>query len=174
MKKLLLLIAFLTVDAFSADLKFKLKGEVIQSFTLEQLRSGEIETKSGKVRATEEKIFNVFRGTERIYSGYPFFQLMDAVYGKSWRTHKRIAYIAADGYNQFSSIAPLLKAAERKDGLLAYGEKGKDGFTSFEKEGKMVNPGPTYLVWKNFSDKDKASHADTLKWPYQMITISID
>ena len=58
-------------------------------------------------------------------------------------------------------------------GLISYKEKGSSGFTKFLRKEKQVDPGPIYLVWSNFSEKDKASHGDALKWPYQLKVIDV-
>ena len=65
----------------------------------------------------------------------------------------------------------MIKAANDKKGFLTFSEKGKNGFTLIEKQGKQIDRGLFYLEWKNFSETDKASHADTLKWSYQLVIL---
>jgi hypothetical protein len=78
------------------------------------------------------------------------------------------------GYTQVIGTKKLLKAAAGRVGLLAYKEKNKEGFTTFTKKKQEIDPGPLYLVWSNFTAKDKFSHGDELKWPYQLKTIALD
>ncbi len=70
-------------------------------------------------------------------------------------------------------VSSMLKASKGKVGLIAYKETGIEGFTPYSKNGKLVNLGPFYLVWSNFSEGDKATHSDSLKWPYQLAEINI-
>jgi hypothetical protein len=169
-----LFLFLISVGAFAATLTFKYKGQVVTSFTLEQFKSGELSGKWGKVKSQKKKIYNVFRGYERIYEGYDFYELLNAVYSEKWAMDKKVTFIAIDGYNQFTFIGEMLKAAEGKKGFLAFREDGLSGFTLVEKQGKKIDPGPWYLVWSHFKEIDKASHADTLKWPYQLTTVNID
>jgi hypothetical protein len=177
MKILIILFTICAFNSHAADLTFKLKGKDVSSFSPSQVKSGEIKEKEkekGKVKASEVTLFNVFRGYERTYEGYDFFNLLDAVYGNGWREAKQISFVAADGYRQFALIPNMIRAAKDKKGFLAFSEKGMSGFTKIDKQGKQIDPGPFYLVWTNFSEADKASHADTLKWPYQLVTINLE
>ena len=67
----------------------------------------------------------------------------------------------------------MIKASAGKTGLISYKEKDKPGFTFVKKGEKEIDPGPFYLVWSNFNDKDKATYGDALKWPYQLKEINI-
>lgn len=174
MRALLILSLLTTFTTHAANLVFKLKGAEVASFSSEQIKSGELLHKHGKLKSSDVKIFNVFRGYERTYEGYDLFTLLDVVYGQGWKTSRKISFLAADGYIQFAFTPKMLKAAQGKNGHLAFAEEGKNGFTLIEKQGKQIDPGPFYLVWTNFSEADKASHGDTLKWPYQLVTINID
>jgi len=170
MTKLLTLLLAASLNSHAATLAFKLKGQPSAAFSETQIKSRELKG----LKAIDITLYNVFRGYERTYEGYDFFVLLDNVYGKDWRKQKKISFIAADGYNQFAFIPAMLNAAKNKAPYLVFSEKGKNGFTLIEKQGKLIDPGPLYLVWSNFSEADKASHADTLKWPYQLATISVD
>ena len=58
-------------------------------------------------------------------------------------------------------------------GILSFKEEDSDGFTSFKRGELDVDPGPYYLVWTKFSNKDKAEYGDILKWPYQLTEINL-
>jgi len=158
----------------AAELVFRSNGKELASISMGKIRSAEIKTRHGSVKAMELGLYNVFRQSEHVYEGYDFFQLLDAVYGKDWKKRKTLSFTAADGYVQFCLIDKMLVAAKGKTGFLAYAEKGLEGLGKFMKNGKQVDPGPLYLVWSNFSKADKASHADVLKWPYQLASINLE
>jgi hypothetical protein len=158
---------------YTEDLTFILKSDRVTSFSYKQINSGELRSKFGTIKSNEIKLFNVFRGYEKIYTGYDFFELLNIVFGESWKTSQRIIFISKDGYQQFSTIYKMINSAEGKRGFLAFKEKDKKGFSTFFKNGKEVDPGTYYLVWSNFSEMDKANHADNLKWPYRIKSIEI-
>ena len=66
------------------------------------MKSGEVQTKLGKLKSREVKIFNIFKGQERIYIGYNFFILLDLVYRAKLRNNRKFSFIARDGYYQFA------------------------------------------------------------------------
>ena len=161
-------------NAFSEDLAFKLKGMPIQKFSLSEINSGKLKMKTLEMKSSTIKLFNVFRSKETFYEAYPFYELLNSVYGADWQKKEKISFTSIDGYHQISLIAPMLKATKKKMGYLAFKEVGRNGFEKFQKKGKSVDPGPLYLVWTNFSDRDKASHGDIIKWPYQLSEINIE
>lgn len=173
--KLILLISLLvfSTHAFAVDLNFKIKGVPLEVVSLNKIKSGKLKFKRGIINATEVKVYNVFRGYEKTYEGYDFYELLNLVYGKDWQQKEKLTFTSTDGYHQIVLIAPMIKATQNKVGYIAFTEKGKNGFTLVEKEGKKIDPGPLYLVWTNFSANDKASHGDIIKWPYQLSDIDI-
>jgi hypothetical protein len=171
---LLIFLAIFTTQVLGADLIFKFKGRPVESVSLNKIKSGKLKFKSGDIHAASVKIFNVFRGYERTYEGYEFFELLNIVYGTSWQQKEKIIFTSSDGYHQIALIAPMLKSAKNKMGYIAFGEKGQSAFTPIIKNGKKIDPGPLYLVWTNFSVEDKASHGDIIKWPYQLSDIDIE
>lgn len=174
MKALLTLALLLSFSAHANQLLFRLKKKDVGTVSIDQIKTGSISFNRTVLKSSEIKTFNVFRGYERVYLGYDLFRLLDAVYGVSWRSQKRITFTAADGHSQISLIVDMLTAAKGKLGHLAYSEKGKTGFTFVEKDGHKIDPAPLYLVWSHFSAKDKASQSDVLKWPYQLVLITVD
>jgi len=169
MKALLLAVLLLPGSAFAGTLDFKRNGKVVKSFSVEEVRQGKL----GKTKVVEAELFNAWRGYSRVYVGYDFFKVLDAVYGKKWRKSTMIKFVATDGYLSHSNTKPMLKAAAGKTGLISYKEKDKEGFTVFKKGDKEIDPGPLYLVWSNFSESDRAAYADILKWPYQLKEIDV-
>ena len=156
------------------NLVLKEKGLVRNSVSLSSIFSSKLVFEGQEIKAVKIKLYNVFRGQEKAYEAYNFYQLLDAIYGKSWRLKEKISFTSIDGYHQVSLISPMLKASETKIGYLAFREGNLKGFEPFQKSGKKIDPAPLYLVWSNFTDKDKASHGDIIKWPYQLIEINIE
>lgn len=171
---LVLCFIFLGIRANAEDLLFKLKGEPLLTISIVKIRSGILKFKLNELHAKSITLYNVFRGYERTYMGYDFFQFLNYVYDNEWQQKQKLIFTSTDGYHQIVLIAQMLKAAKDKVGYIAYQEKGLNGFTPILKEGKKIDPGPLYLVWSNFSPKDKASHGDLIKWPYQLCEINIE
>ena len=161
-------------NAFSLDLVFKQKGLFVDKISLSKINSGKLNIKNSEIKSSTIKLFNVFRTKETFYKAYPFYELLNAIYGIDWQNKEKISFTSVDGYHQVALIAPMLKVTKNKIGYLAFAEEGLNGFGKFQKKGKWVDPGPLYLVWTNFSEKDKASHGDIIKWPYQLIEINIE
>lgn len=165
----LVLALVLPATALAGSLEFKRNGKIVGSHPIEAIQKGSL----GKLKAVDLELFNAWRGYSRVYVGYDFFKVLDLVYGKAWRKSYAVKFVAQDGYLSHSKIKPMLKAAAGKTGLLSYKEKDKDGFTSVQKGDKSIDPGPIYLVWSNFSEKDKATYVDVLKWPFQLKEIDV-
>ncbi len=171
MKKLLLtiIVTFLSSNIFANTLDFKSDGKMVKSFSTKEITQGHFE----KIKASELTLFNAWRGYERTYVGYNFFDVLDSVYSEKWRKAQMIKFIATDGFVLKSTIQAMLKASEGRIGFLAYKEKNMKGFSHFKKGEKEIDPGPFYLVWSNFHKGDKVSYGDILQWPYQLTEIEI-
>jgi hypothetical protein len=175
MKYLLLYICLTFTSLTRAQtLQFKLQNKEIIQFSLEQMKSGEIIGKFGTLKSQTQTIYNVFRQYEKTYIGYDLFKFLDVVYSPVWRQQKKIIFRATDGYIQFANITEMIKSADKKMGIIAFAEKGETKLSSFKKTGKTVDPNPYYIIWTNFTEKDKGSHAHPLKWPYQLMSINLE
>lgn len=160
----------ITIPTLSKDLVFKKDGKILKEIFLKELKSGKTLSNSKQ----DLNIFNTWRGYKKSYTGYSLYNLLDSIYTKRWRDSKRISFFAKDGYKQIVATKEMLKQSQGKTGILAYKETMNIGFTKFKRKGKLIDPGPLYLVWSNFSEKEKATHGDGLKWPYQLKTIDIE
>ncbi|MBA2403204.1 MAG: hypothetical protein H0V66_00410 [Bdellovibrionales bacterium] len=67
----------------------------------------------------------------------------------------------------------MLEAAKDRAGIISFSDTESQGFSEFEKHGKMINPGPFYLVWTKYESRSIASYTDELKWPYQLKSIHL-
>ena len=161
-------------NAFSQSLVFKQKGVVLEELSFSQIKSGKLMIRKVEIKSSTIKIFNVFRNKKTSYEAYSFYELLNDVYGTDWQKKEKISFTSTDGYHQAALIAPMLNATKNKKGYLAFKEVGFSEFEKFQKKEKLIDPGPLYLVWTNFSDSDKASHGDIIKWPYQLIEINIE
>ena len=168
------LFTFFATSAFAKHLKFKWNGEVKTKLSTKDFASGRIDINGVELRAFDRLLFNPWRGYKRTYRGYSFYELLDAVYGKRWRKAKSIAFVSWDGYRQKAKIHAMLKAAKGKSGHLSYTEAGKKGFTTFKRGKKIIDPSFFYLVWSGFRKGDRVDHGDTLKWPFQLKSLSIN
>lgn len=178
MKNLWLLLSILFCFSIHAeDLVFKLNGKVIQSFQYKELNSGEVGANGRHVGSVDKTIFNPIKGYERTYRGFDLYEMLDVVYGNSWREAKMIKFHALDNYKQMTTVKKMLaEATETKRGYISYKETGKRGqerFSTYIRNGKKVILGPYYLIWSGFKRGDKISSQDHLKWPYQLKTVEI-
>jgi hypothetical protein len=167
MKKILiLLLALVSISVSANSITFRKNNVKHIVKTIKEI-------KSDKENLKKLEIHNVWRKYKKNYVGVYLYTLLDEVYGKSWRKSKKISFKALDGYTQTTKVSLMIKMSKNKKGLIAISEDSKSGFTTFEKNGKQVELGPFYLVWSNFSEEDKASHTDALKWPYQLKEINL-
>lgn len=169
----ILICSFLFLSSFANDLIFTKNDKVVVKIKLQDLKSGRLKIGDNYIGSLDKTLFNAWRAYERTYRGYNFFELLDAVYGADWKKAKTINFKATDGYKQIANIKRMLDSSKGKQGYISYTETGKDGFTFYKRKEKIIDPGPIYLVWSNFSGEDKASHGDNLKWPYMLETINI-
>jgi len=108
--------------------------------------------------------------TEKTYEGFLFRNLLDKVYGKAWRSSEMLLFTCSDGYQPVIATEDILRESKDHEGYLAFKEVGHKGFPDFKKKGKMVNPGPFYLIWKNVHDQPASP---VLDWPYQVIGVDL-
>lgn len=165
--------ALLSLGASAKNLDFKLNGKTKKTFSHKSFSSGKITINGKEIGSIDKTLFNVWRQYKRTYRGYSFHELLDAVYGKSWRSAHKIVFMASDGYRQTANIQDMLNASEKKNGYIAFTETGKKGFSTFQRGKKTIDPGPFYLVWRGFDKSEKAKHENILKWPYQLKVINI-
>ena len=170
MKAFLALALLLSFSAHANQLLFKLKNKDLLSVSIDSLKAGSI----SRLSSSDVTLYNPDRGYQRTYQGYDLFALLDSVYGKSWRTQKKITFITADGSSQNALVSEMIKAAQGRKGHLAFSETGTKGFTFIEKNGHKIDPAPLYLVWTNFTTSSPTSSLPALKWPYQIAVINID
>ncbi len=162
---IILIFLSLSHQSFSAEVSFFKNNKVITKIDFKEDRKLSVKTK---------KIYNPWRKYTKKYQGFELYYILDQIYGRSWRKANLINFKAIDGYTITAVVEDMLKASKGKIGLLSFKEKNKKSFTEYIKNGKKIEQGPWYLVWSGFSKKDKVSHVDALKWPYQLKEIHIE
>lgn len=174
LKSLLFLIYLMsTVPVMAFELEFRKNNQIILKIDEAKLHSGKLTIAGKKISSTDKTLFNPFRKYQKTYRGHPLYEILDAVYGKTWKGAERITFVALDGYIQKAKIKDMLLASIGKTGYLAYGDSKKNKLSSFKKGKKTIDPNPVYLVWSGFKDTDLGKHADPLKWPYQLKAINL-
>lgn len=149
---------------YAQELEFYVGAKKVKTYSATQL----------KKKAKSFQVYNPFRKALKVYYGLDFIKLLDESVSKRWRRAKVVKFEALDGFIQQVEIPVMVKKLENKhQGILALGEERQIGFADFEKKGKMVNPGPFYLVWTGFDEKAAADYNDPLKWPYQLKRVVI-
>ncbi|MGB0454484.1 MAG: hypothetical protein ACPGJV_12310 [Bacteriovoracaceae bacterium] len=83
----------LNFNSFAAELIFKKEGKEIKRFTMDELK---------KIPSKSVSLYHFWRKKEIHYEGLDFYQLLNQVYGKSWKKAKRISFFALDGYKQIA------------------------------------------------------------------------
>lgn len=147
--------------------------ERVKKLSKADFKKGLILLNEKYVGSVDMTLYNAWRDYYRTYRGYSLRELLNAQFGDSWKKARLMTFVAADGYRQTSKISDLLKAMEKHEGIVAYTETGKDGFSSIKKPGKSISLEPFYLVWSGFQKGTKAKHQDLLKWPYQLVEIKL-
>lgn len=158
---LAVLVLGISLSSYAQEFKFKRRGEVIATLTLDQM----------KQRAPDRvlPIFEPHEGVEKKYRGLPFRDLLQSVYGDSWKKAEEMLFTCSDGYQ------PSVPAGEfaKHTSLLAFELPGAPFKVNnkFQNE-KQIELGPYYLVWDNVSEPalkgQSASH-----WPYQVIAVDL-
>lgn len=162
MRIFLLLSLVFSYSVFANDLDFFYGAKKVKSLKSEKLKN-----------LKKVEVYNPFRQYKKQYYGTDFAKLLASVYGAKWKKAATIKFVAIDGFIQMAEIPKFLKESEKHKGILAVGEDGKKTFTPFDKKGKMIDPGPYYLVWTGFDETWKADYNHDLKWPYQLKSIII-
>ena len=166
---LVLFSLFITPQCFAESIEFFWGQENLKKINLRESPH----LNGHKLELLSKDLYNPFRKSNRVYEGYDFFNLLDQVYGKRWRDADTITFTALDGFVQVAPVKSMLLKETAHSGIIAFREKNQSGFQSFEKNGKVVNPGPYYLVWTKFDGRSVAQYSDSLKWPYQLKSIKV-
>jgi len=160
-------IIFLWWNAKAQELITFSKGEKqLNQFSLNNLKSI---SKPVKV-----KVFDPHENSEIIYEGLRFVEVLNKVYGNSWKKADMIYIVCADGFK-----APIQRATvELNTSYLAFRKFDKQGReTAFQTNNitqneKEIELKPLYLVWDDKNNPDIRADGAT-NWPYQIVAIEL-
>ena len=104
------------------------------------------------------------------YVGRPFNEILEELFGSTWRQKEEILLTCADGYQ--SSI-PVDKFLAHK-AWLVWGRSDKASFELVNnlQGGEIVKLGPYYLVWENQHDTVIREGGAT-DFPYQVVSVDL-
>lgn len=167
-----------SISTNKSVLTFKKSGKEVKQVELSSMKANHLKINGKSLSFEDRQIYHGFRQYERMYRGYNFFSVLDAVYGRDWRKGKSITFTARDGYVQAVLISEMLKAAHGKTGLLALREIDEKTsqmkpLSTFERGTSIIDPGPITLLWTGFPIGTQVQHGDPLKWPYQLVEIDM-
>jgi cytochrome c2 len=161
---MLLIISLLVAQAAPAqDLVFKNHGVQVKTLTSDELKA--------LVPPHEQTVYEPHESRDATYKVVDFAKVLDAVYGKAWRSAEEMVFTCLDGYRPSIPVARLKEHTT----FLAFERTGQKDFTLEDRlvaNHPVVKVGPYYLIWENI--KDAAIHDDgTSDWPFQLTTIDL-
>lgn len=146
----------------TAPLVLQLAGKTVRTLT-----SADI---SALVPAQEVEVFEPHEGVNRRYVGVPARALMEAVYGRDWKSADDVLFTCADGYQP---AVPAAKFARYEAWIVWKRADGQPfGMKNKTQNDEAVELGPFYLVWDNVRAPALKAEAG-VDWPYQVVGIDL-
>ena len=142
---------------------FRNDGETMKTLALGEL------TELAKPRRVE--VFEPYEQENATFEALPLEDVLDAVYGPSWRERDAILFTCRDGYQP---TIPT-RRVQRHAAFLAISRSGGAGFTIDKVEQgarKRIDLRPYYVVWSNLTD-DRIRIEGDYGWPYQVTGIDL-
>lgn len=99
------------------------------------------------------------------FEAIPLKDLLDKVYGPTWRQKDEILFTCSDGYQPSLPVQKILQ----HDPSIAFSAVGRP-FSIVNKlqNDEKVELGPFYLIWENQKDKSVIADGASI-WPYQLV-----
>jgi mono/diheme cytochrome c family protein len=144
-------------------LRFSRGGEPVRERTIEWMRE--------VAPAAVVRVHEPYESREIPFDALPFPDLLDAVYGPSWREAEEILLTCSDGY---APTVPVARVLDHR-AWLAFARTDQPGFSVEKRESgalKAISLAPFYLVWENLDDPTLRQEAD-YGWPYQLVAIDL-
>ena len=119
--------------------------------------------------AQRVQVFDPYEGREIAFDAFRFDQVLDAVYGESWREQEELLFRCRDGYEPSVPVQRVLEHAA----WLAFDRADAPEFTIRKLESgrhKSIDLAPFYLVWANLENPELRADGD-YGWPYQLVGI---
>ena len=96
-------------------------------------------------------------------------QVLDHLFGPHWQSPDNdVVFSAADGYQ----FAGRPERFTQYKAYLAYARGDGDAFTLVNKEGRLTELGPYYLVWDNIQDPSLVMQG-AYGWPYEVLQVDL-
>lgn len=150
-------------DAALAALEFRRHARPVATRTLPELRA--------LAPAESVRVFDPYEQREVAFLALPFAQVLDALYGASWRADDELLFTCRDGYQPTVPVARVL--AHRA--WLAFERSDAPAFTLHKFESgrhRDVPLAPFYLIWENVADAQVRAEGD-YGWPYQLVGVEL-
>ena len=115
------------------------------------------------------RVYEPYEQREVSYLALRFDRVLDALYGKEWRSEEELLFTCRDGYQP---SVPVARVLEHK-AWLAFARADQPAFTLHKLESgryQDVALGPFYLIWENIADKQMRAEGD-YAWPYQLVGV---
>ncbi len=117
----------------------------------------------------EMEVYDPIENRNKTYRGFATNDVLDLVYGKSWREGEEFAVAALDGYVSSNSVEHYLTY----NSLLAFEDANRPQFILIKaKDGKYVELGPFFLVWDNINSPELLDFV-SYGWPWQSISFDL-
>jgi len=144
-------------------LDFRNEGENVRALALSELTE--------LVEPRRVDVFEPYEQEKATFEALPLEDVLDAVYGPTWRERDAILFTCRDGYQP---TIPT-RRVQRHAAFLAISRPGGAGFTIDKVEQgarKQIDLRPYYIIWSNLTD-DRIRIEGDYGWPYQVTGIDL-
>ena len=144
-----------------SKLEFSNGGDLVGTKTLTELAE--------LLPIKEMEVYDPIENRNKTFRGFVTNDVLDLVYGKSWREGEEFAVAALDGYVSSNSVEHYLTY----NSLLAFEDVNRPQFILIKaKDGKYVELGPFFLVWDNINSPELLDFV-SYGWPWQAISFDL-
>ena len=121
------------------------------------------------VTVVEPHLSDSLHTTHVTYLAVGAEQVLDHLFGRRWQSSDYdVVFSAADGYQ----FAGRPERFTQYKAYLAYARGDGDAFTLVNKEGRLTELGPYYLVWDNIQDPSLVMQG-AYGWPYEVLQVDL-
>jgi len=144
-----------------SKLEFSDGGNLVGTKTLTEL--------ADLLPVKEMEVYDPTENRNKTFRGFTTNDVLDLVYGESWRDGEEIAVAALDGYVSSNSIEHYLMY----NSMLAFEDVNRPQFILIKaKDGKYIELGPFFLVWDNINSPELLDFV-SYGWPWQSISFDL-
>ncbi|MBP6217455.1 MAG: hypothetical protein KA436_02585 [Oligoflexales bacterium] len=159
---ILMTVCLVCSKAQSQNISFKKKGELVQEYSVEELKK--------KFPIKDIQVFEPHEKKIITYSAFEAASLLKKIFGPQWAEQEEILFTCSDGY-QPSVPSYLFKGHQS---FLAFSIKERNDFsiTNVLQNNEKVALGPLYLIWDNLKSEDIKKEGASI-WPYQVVGLDL-